>query len=63
MKNIKCLLVAIAAFISFCEINAQSSGKAVLGIEEFSYDSSFSETDVEVCLYAPEMLMFSYSAE
>ena len=48
MKNIKCILAAIAAFISFCGVNAQSSGKAVLGIEEFSYDSSFSETDVEV---------------
>ncbi len=47
MKLIKCLVLAVATFF-VSTANAQELKKAVLGVEGFSYSSSFSSADVEM---------------
>lgn len=46
MRSTKCIMLAIAAVLAL-GANAQELKKKVLGIEGFSYSSSFNETDVE----------------
>lgn len=47
MKSIRCL-VLIALSVLLSSVNAQELKKTVLGIENFTYSSSFSEADVEM---------------
>ena len=47
MKTIKSLLLAFAV-MCVSVANAQELKKTVLGIENFTYSSSFSEADVEM---------------